>query len=291
MAIDLAIGFFDGVHQGHRRILAKSHAALTFVEHPLSVLAPARSPKLLMSAAERQAAVAAALAPAPPGFAGPRVRALPFTPAFAAEPPAVFAEFLRRTYPALGVVRCGPNWTFGAGGAGDAAFLRAHGFAVETEPFAEWDGAPVSSTRIRAALAAGDLVAAHAMLGAPYAVEGLVRPGKGRGRALGFPTLNVTPANPACPLARGAYAVETPLGPGVANFGVAPTMGARAWTEPVMEVHLFAAPSTPVPARLAVTCRAFLRAERAFASEDALRAQLAADVAQGLDFFRKGNGT
>ena len=90
------------------------------------------------------------------------------------------------------------------------------------------------------------------MLGRPYAASGRIVPGKGAGRNLGFPTLNVVPALGELPLARGVYAVDTPLGRSVANWGVAPTMGDRAWPEPVLEVHLLTPPPEPPPATLRV---------------------------------------
>ena len=271
----LAIGFFDGVHLGHQRILAEADAALTFREHPLSVLAPDKAPPLLMTPAERLAAIAAILN-------GPnRVKALPFTRELAAESADAFAARLRRDYPDLETILCGPNWRFGAGGAGDADFLRAHGFAVEVVPLEERDGAPVSSTRIRAALQAGDLSAANAMLGRPFAVAGEVVPGKGEGHKLGFPTINVRPANPC--LARllpfGVYVADTAWGCAVANWGQAPTMGEQAWPAPVLEVHVIR-PLDPLDSltSLTVSLVRFLRPERRFASVEELREQIATDV-------------
>ena len=267
--MNLAVGFFDGVHLGHQRILAHADAALTFTNHPATVFAPDRAPRLLMTTEERLAAISVQ------GVR--RVIARDFTPALAAQPPQAFADSLRRDFPDLDEVFCGPNWTFGAGGAGTADFLRARGFRVTVVPFATWRGEPVSSTRIRAALGEGDVAAAAAMLGRPYVASGQVVAGKGEGRALGFPTLNVVPALGDIPLARGVYAVETPLGRGLANWGVAPTMGARAWPEPVLEVHLLAAPSASVPVSLRVTFTAFIRPERTFATVAELQEQIARD--------------
>ena len=274
--MNLAVGFFDGVHLGHRRILSRADEALTFSGHPLSVLAPDRAPPLLMTEEERMDAIRAALK----GGAG-RVRALPFTRELAAEAPDTFAARLMRDCPGLEKVYCGPNWTFGAGGAGDAAFLRSLGLDVEVVPLEMRDGAPISSTRIRAALAAGDVPAANAMLGRPFAVRGAIEPGKGIGRTLGFPTVNVRPAN--VDLARllplGVYAVETDLGGGVANWGRAPTMGEDAWAEPVMEVHALEGAGGRTPsAAMEVRLVRFLRPERRFATVEELRRQIAKDV-------------
>ena len=285
--MNLAVGFFDGVHLGHQRILAGADAVLTFTEHPLSVIDPEREPALLMAPEERLAAIAAALK-GDKGIDGlngfSRVRALHFTRELAAESPENFAVDLRRDYPGLETIFCGPNWHFGAGGAGDADFLRARGFAVEVVPFEEIDGTPVSSTRIRSALVVGDIPLANRMLGRHFAVCGAVADGKGEGRRLGFPTINVRPANPDLPrlLPFGVYVVDTVFGGGVANWGQAPTMGDRAWPEPVFEIHLITPlrpltpldPSTP----LTVSLVRFLRPERRFASIDELRRQISVDV-------------
>ena len=128
---------------------------------------------------------------------------------------------------------------------------------------------------------------ANAMLGRAFVVCGRVVPGKGEGRRLGFPTINLRPANPCLAelLPFGAYSVDTALGRGVANWGVAPTMGAKAWDDPIFEVHLIT-PLTPL-AILDVVDRSrqfkftlvrFLRPERHFASIEELCGQIAADV-------------
>ena len=117
------------------------------------------------------------------------------------------------------------------------------------------------------------------MLGRPFAVMGAVVPGKGVGRRLNAPTLNVAAAPP---LKRGVYVVSTALGPGLANFGVAPTMGKQAWKAPVLEVHLLEkhtlSPDSS-PSHLRMEFRAFLRPEKTFPSLAALRDQIAADIA------------
>ena len=269
--MNLAVGFFDGVHAGHQLLLERADAVLTFTNHPATVFAPERAPLLLMTAEDRLAALAA--------DGRRRVVARDFTPVLAAQMPSDFAVSLRRDFPDLDTVFCGANWTFGAGGAGTPAFLRERGFRVEEVPFASWRGERVSSTRIRAALGNGDVAAAAEMLGRPYSVVGDVVRGKGLGRELGFPTINVRPALGNLPLGRGVYAVATPLGRGLANWGVAPTMGDRAWAEPVLEVHLLADPSGPPPETMRVSFASFIRPERAFASVGDLRAQLARDCA------------
>lgn len=265
----LAVGFFDGVHIGHQAILRGADAALTFREHPLSVLRPEMAPALLMPFDARVAAIGAA------GVG--RVVALSFTRELAELPPDAFAARLRMM--GADEVRCGANWRFGRGGAGDADFLCRHGFRVTVVPYAEHAGAPVSSTRIRAALATGAMEEASAMLGRPWSASGEVFSGKGMGREMGFPTVNVRLDPEIVQPPRGAYAVEAHGARGVANLGVAPTMGGRAWETSVLEVHFTdPEPVYPDDGRMEVSFLRFLRPERAFASVGELREQIARDI-------------
>ena len=273
----LAVGFFDGVHLGHQRILAGADAVLTFRNHPLSVVDPSCAPPLLMDVSERIALLATA------GAKNPRVvHAVRFTKKLAAMRPEEFAVRLRREFPGLEKVHCGGNWRFGANGAGTPQTLRDFGFAVKVSRYAMCGGAAISSTRIRSALAEGDLDLANAMLGRRFAVSGRVVRGKGIGGGIGSPTLNLEVSPP---LKLGVYAVDTRYGRGVANYGFAPTMGADSWRRPVLEVHLLdRADGRGVPARgtVRVEFAKFLRPERKFASIKALRRQIAADIAAAL---------
>ena len=298
----LAVGFFDGVHLGHQAILKGADAALTFRTHPLSVLAPERAPVLLMTVEERVAAIRAC------GVGD--VTVLDFTPELARMTAEAFVGTLVETAlngqdarspmngrsgavngqdarspmnaPVKGlVVRCGDNWRFGAGGRGDANFLRTCGIGVEVVPYAVYEGEAISSSRIRRALAEGEVAAAAAMLGRRYVVRGESVSGKGLGGQLGFPTLNVRPGRPL-PLKTGVYAVEVGGAKGVANFGLAPTMGDRAWPEPVLEVHLLEAVESCRQPSIAVEFVDFIRDERRFDSLAALQRQIAADC----DFVR-----
>ena len=269
----LAVGFFDGVHLGHRRILAGADAVLTFRNHPLSVICPSSAPPLLMSAGERIDLLATA------GAKVPRtVHAVRFTRKFASMPPEEFIAFLKREFPDLGKVQCGGNWRFGAGGAGVPRMLKEYGIPVKVSRHVMFGGGAISSTRIRAALAEGDLGLANAMLGRRFSVSGKVVSGKGVGGKIGSPTLNLRVSPP---LRLGVYAVDTPFGRGVANYGTAPTMGEDAWAEPVLEVHLLDAGDGGVPVRgpLKVEFVKFLRPERKFRGIAALGRQIAADIA------------
>jgi len=264
----LAVGFFDGVHLGHRAILAGADEALTFRVHPLSVLAPAHAPKLLMDLDARLAAIRAA--------GVEKVTALDFTADFARLSPDAFAE---RYLAGRGVVRCGTNWRFGAKGAGDAAYLKRLGFEVEVVPAVVRSGEAISSTRIRAALSEGRVDEAEAMLGRPWVFRGRVVQGKGAGRSLGFPTVNLVPFEPP-PLARGVYAVEVGGVCALANWGVAPTFGDCAWAQPVLEIHFPSGLKSAFAAEcpVEVVFRRFLRPERRFPDLAALKSAIASDV-------------
>ena len=272
----LAVGFFDGVHLGHQAILRGASAALTFENHPLSVLAPERAPRLLMSWEDRAKTIMAL---------GVKVTALEFDRDLAARSPEEFLALMRCLAPDRTLsVRCGANWRFGRDGAGDADWLRARGVPVTVVPYVDFQGEPVSSTRIRAALGRGEIEAANAMLGRPYAVRGAVVKGKGLGTKLGYPTINLVPASPdraeaRLPVPLGVYAVEIGGVRGVANYGVAPTTGAAAWTSPVFEVHLLGSPADVSDVSVVSVLR-FLRPERKFASTDELKAQIALDAAE-----------
>ena len=263
--MNLAVGFFDGVHLGHQRILRHADAVLTFRNHPLSVLAPEKAPKLLMSAGERLARLAEG---------GRKVKALKFTPALAAMAPEKFVATLKRLFPDVDAVFCGPNWRFGKGGTGGPETLRDFGYAVRVAKFAMRGGRPVSSTRIRQALASGRIDDAAAMLGRQYSVSAVLSRGKGLGRRMGHPTLNFKVDMPLKP---GVYAVDTPFGRGVANWGTAPTFGDKAWPEPVLEVNLLGEPPPRRVGKVEITFLRRIRSERRFPSLSALGAQIEKD--------------
>ena len=277
----VAVGFFDGVHAGHRRILSGADMALTFRNHPRSVLAPECPLGFIQSFEDRIASIRQA--------SGGEVVALDFTRELAETPPADFAR--RVLLPLAGdgkpCVRCGPNWRFGRGGKGDAEFLRSLGVDVEVVPFAEYGGGRVSSTRIRASIEVGRIEEANAMLARPWKMTGRVVHGKGLGRGIGYPTVNVAPARDLLRPPLGVYAVSGEFGLGIANYGLAPTAGELAWRDPVLEIHVlgrdrgsFAAPREGEP--FGVDILRFIRPERRFDSFDALTRQIALDVEEAM---------
>ena len=282
--VHLAMGFFDGVHRGHRQVIASAdtpgalRGVLTFEQHPLALLAPEKQPQLLTPDFAQKAALLEA--------AGAEVLlVLPFTREFAALSPHAFLDALSGTGRVIGF-SVGRNWHFGAHGAGDAAFLMAyaaeHGLRAVVNNLAECRGERVCSSRIRELLAAGELAAATEMLGHPFAVAGVVEQGQHLARTLGFPTANVRVAQPAALPPFGVYAAEVCADGtryrAVANLGVRPTIDEAE--KPVrLETHLLGFAGDLYGRHLTVELTRFIRPERRFASVEELREQIAADVA------------
>ncbi len=279
----VAIGNFDGVHAGHRAVLARLFAlaaeraapacVLTFEPAPTAILAPERHQPRILPVAERVRRL---------GEAGVDVVIVePFTRELAGRSAAWFAgDLLGRTLGARGVV-VGYDFRFGQGRQGDVTTLRAllPGVPVVEVPAHLVDGEPVSSSRIRKLVAAGEVEAAAALLGRPHVLEGVVVHGDHRGRTIGFPTANVANEVELLPAA-GVYAVRAridggPPLPGVANVGVRPTFDA---TELRVEVHLLGFTGDLYGRRLAVELVARVRGERRFPSVDALVAQIREDA-------------
>lgn len=266
----VAVGFFDGVHLGHRKILEGADAALTFKNHPSSVLSPGSAKALLMPYSEKEELIRSC--------GVKNVIALDFTSELASMPPDRFVEFMG----SCSKVRCGADWRFGKGAKGDAEFLRERGFEVEVVPYAELDGERISSTRIREALAKGDLTLANQMLGRNWSVAGEMVRGKGVGRELGYPTVNLMISKSLPELPAGVYEVSAFGVKAIANFGYAPTMGDASWKEKTLEIHF----KGDCPAELSqlvdgsglkVEFVRFIRPERKFATLDELKAQIAVD--------------
>jgi len=283
----VTIGVYDGLHQGHRHVIALLRrraaelgglecVAVTFDPHPLTVVAPEHAPRLLTGIEHRLELLAEA------GLDLAAV--LPFDEVMRRQTSAAFAAAVLSGALQARLVVVGEDFRFGHQRTGNVASLAelgdAHGFAAEVVPLVGGQ-APMSSTRIRAMVAAGDLAGAAEALGRPHEVRGRVVAGEGRGRRLGFPTANVAvPAELARPPA-GVYAVQAgprggALGPAVANLGTRPTFGGDGET---LEVHLLEAPGDLYGVTLRVAFVARLRDERRFAGPADLARQIAVDVA------------
>jgi riboflavin kinase/FMN adenylyltransferase len=287
------IGNFDGVHRGHQAVLGASALAakraglepvvLTFHPHPAEVLGRGVLPAL--TTLERKIELVARVDPA---FA---VVVEPFDAELARVEPEEFAErLLVRELGARNVV-VGQNFRFGRNRAGDfpalARFGERFGFAVRAEALHGDATGPYSSTRVRAALAKGDLADVNEELGRPHSLSGSVIRGAGRGRSLGVPTANLGPVPEALP-PYGVYACLVdrlgPEGPralarGVANVGVRPTVGAGFG----VEAHLFDLDQDLYGADLRVHLVQRIRDERRFPGVSELRAQIERDIGEARD--------
>ena len=284
----VTVGVFDGVHRGHRRILAAllgaarrrrldASCAITFWPHPMAVLRPERAPGLLLTLEERIAALA--------DTGLDELLILPFDREVAATD---YADFARDALVgAAGMVQlvAGYDFHLGRGRAGSAEAMAALGeslgYRVDVVTPCYADGRIVSSTRIREDLAAGDLGAVAHALRRPFPLTGVVERGAGRGRALGFPTANLAPPPPEKLLPpRGVYLVrarwEGGAADGLLNLGEAPTV--RGTFLP--EVHLLDGDWDLCGRTLHVEVLERLRDEQRFAGLEALTAAIAADVAE-----------
>ncbi|MDX6407289.1 MAG: riboflavin kinase / adenylyltransferase [Gaiellaceae bacterium] len=261
-----AVGSFDGVHRGHRRVLAAARGAggpvtaVTFWPHPRLVLGNRVE---LLSTLERRlelledAGVDQALV-------------VEFTPALAAREPHEFAESILRRIGAK-VVVVGEDFRFGRAAAGDPALLEQLGFDVRVVPTLEG----VSSTEIRGRLRDGDVVGAARLLGRPPELEGTVVLGDQRGGTLGYPTANLSVPTELLVPAYGIYAGSALGHRAAISIGVNPHYGGD---ERRIEPHLLDFEGDLYGRRLVVELWRRLRDERAFASEDELVAQINRDV-------------
>ena len=265
----IAIGTFDGVHVGHRQVIEGADTVLTFEPHPLRVIHPEAAPKLIMSFEIKRDVIE--------GLGVSELVVVPFDHGFSTIAPEEFCE--RILIETLGAERVsvGENFRFGARAKGDPEMLRARGeFETRVLPLIEVGGETVSSTRIRAQIAAGDVEGAMLCLGAPFLLEGTVVHGDRRGRTLGFPTANLVPDDElVCP-GHGVYAAFANGVPAAVNVGVRPTFesGRGVLIESYLIDH--EADLYGQPLRLAFIAR--LRGEKRFPGADELVAQMELDV-------------
>ena len=261
----VAVGSFDGVHRGHREVLAQAQAegpvtVVTFWPHPRLVLGNRVE---LLSTLERrlelldQGGVAATLV-------------VDFTPDLARQEPAEFCESLLRRI-GTRVVVVGENFRFGRGASGDPDLLEQLGFEVRAVPLLEG----VSSSEVRARLRDGDVVGAAQLLGRPPELDGTVVLGSQRGGTLGYPTANLAVDPDLLVPAYGIYAGAALDHRAAISIGVNPHYGGG---ERRIEPHLLDFKGDLYGKRLVVELWRRLRDERAFASEAELVAQIARDV-------------
>jgi len=292
----LAIGNFDGVHRGHRAVIAaalararalgRPAAALTFEPHPAAVLRP-QIPMFRLSDERGKLRLLAAT-----GLDGAVV--LTFDAALASLSPEQFVQqVLVERYRIAGAA-IGFDFHFGKNRMGSPAFLQGegarHGFAVDVLPPLQDEGRPVSSGTIRSALAAGRVIEAAELLGYPWFASGIVIAGDKRGRELGYPTANLK-LDPACGLKHGIYAVRVGLSgklyDAVASFGRRPMFDNGA---PLLEVFLFDFAGDLYGQSIDVAFIAWIRQELRFDSVEALVRQMHEDSARAREALSRAPG-
>jgi riboflavin kinase/FMN adenylyltransferase len=291
----LVVGNFDGVHRGHQAVLrqavrearagALAACVLTFDPHPAAVVGAGAPP--LLTSLERRAELMGEI-----GIE--RIYVRRFDTEFASWSPERFARDLVAHELHARIVVVGENFRFGAKRTGDLSLLRSLGaelaFEARVHSVAADPRGRFSSTRAREAISAGDVAEAQNVLGRPHALTGIVVHGDARGRTIDFPTANLGPVPELCPR-NGVYAVTVdafdeqagefrPLGRGVTNVGVRPTVGG---SERRVETYLLGFSGDLYGRRLRVHLVARLRDEMKFGSVADLKAQIARDVTAARD--------
>jgi riboflavin kinase / FMN adenylyltransferase len=288
----LALGNFDGVHRGHRKILdrlnrvaterAVTSVVMTFDPHPPRIVRPDKAPPLLMTKAQKLEAIAAA------GVQGAAI--VRFTSDLSRWEPDTFVRVVLVDWLRVSEVWVGANFLFGHDRAGNFSLLRAlggrYGFKAEKIDPVRYKDFVVSSTRIRRLISEARVDEAGALLGHQYYIDGKVVPGDHRGRTIGFPTANVCSDNELLP-PNGVYATTVTLAgvvlPSVTNIGVRPTVDQSGRVS--VETHIFNFDRDLYGTSVRVGFVQRLRDERAFESVDALQAQIATDCGRARVLF------
>ena len=288
------IGNFDGVHLGHRRILEKVVArareadrpsvAITFEPHPLSVLRPDHAPRRLQTLRQKEEALES--------IGIENLLVIPFTRDFSLTEPEEFVRSVLRTRLAVSEIYLGSHFAFGRGKRGDIALLKRMGpecgFVASSVEEVISDGEAISSTRIRSAIARGDVVRANAMLGREYEIDGLVAKGDKVGRKIGYPTINLEPENELHP-ADGVYVTQIHIQSFERRFDCVTNIGRRPTVyedyATVIETFVLDFSANVYGERVRLFFFERLREERRFPSVTALSDQIGRDIEETRKYF------
>jgi riboflavin kinase / FMN adenylyltransferase len=273
----VAVGEFDGVHLGHREVIAGADTVLTFEPHPRAVVAPDAAPKLLTSLAVKTDLIA--------GLGVRELVVIPFDRSFAAQGPQEFVDTVLVERLGAQRVSVGENFRFGHKATGDADLLRRQAaFEARVVPLVEVDGEIVSSTHIRGLVVAGELEKANRFLGSPFQLRGGVVHGDERGRELGYPTANLVPDNALVYPGNGVYACRAAFEhdgewrwwPAATSIGVRPTFVTGRGV--LVEAFLLDFEGDLYDHELRIAFLARLRGERRFDTVEGLVEQMHRDV-------------
>ncbi|HEY7967305.1 MAG TPA: riboflavin biosynthesis protein RibF [Solirubrobacteraceae bacterium] len=265
----IAVGTFDGVHVGHRDVIAGSDTVVTFEPHPVAVIAPAHMPRLLTPLPVKADIIASL------GVA--ELIVIRFDEAFAARSAEQFVDDVLVARLGAHAVSVGENFRFGAGARGDAPLLAAdRRFTTRVVALRSIDGEIISSSQIRSLIAAGDVARAALLLGESFELRAEVVSGDRRGRALGFPTANLLPPEGVARPGHGVYACLADGRPAAVNVGVRPTFGTgRA---ELIEAHVLDFDGDLYGRELRLRFIERLRGEQRFETVDELIAEMHRDV-------------
>ncbi len=278
----VAIGVFDGVHKGHRAVIDDADTVLTFDPHPLTVIHPEAAPKLLMPFDVKRDVI--------DGLGVEELVVIPFDEGFKRIPAEEFISEILVDRLGAKRVSVGENFRFGARAKGDPEMLARHDeFETRVVPLVEVDGETVSSTRVRALVAAGEVDAAMRCLGAPFMLEGKVVEGDRRGRDLGFPTANLVPDDRLVVPGHGVYAAFANGRPAAVNVGVRPTFETGRGL--LIESYLIDYDGDLYGQNLRVAFVSRLRGERRFPGVEDLIAQMHRDVAEAREICARYEGS
>jgi riboflavin kinase/FMN adenylyltransferase len=288
----LALGNFDGLHRGHRKILDRlqrvaqerraTSVVMTFDPHPPRIVRPDKAPPLLMTKAQKLEGLAQA------GVDGAAI--VRFTHELSQWEPEQFVRTVLVEWMRVSEVWVGANFLFGHDRSGNFSLLRTlgarYGFKAEKIDPVRYKDFVVSSTRVRRLVSEARVDEAAALLGHAYVIDGVVVRGEQRGRTIGFPTANLCTENELVP-PHGVYATSAILDgivmPAVTNIGTRPTVDASGRTS--IETHIFDLDRDLYGATLRLAFVQRLRDERAFDSLDLLKSQIAADCARARVLF------
>jgi riboflavin kinase / FMN adenylyltransferase len=270
----VAIGVFDGVHKGHQAVIDDADTVLTFDPHPLTVIHPEAAPKLIMPFDVKRDVI--------DGLGVDELVIIPFDEEFMRIQAEEFVSEILLSRLGAKRVSVGENFRFGARAKGDPEMLaRNDEFETRIVPLVEVDGETVSSSRVRALVAAGEVDAAMRCLGAPFMLEGKVVEGDRRGRDLGFPTANLVPDDRLVVPGHGVYAAFANGLPAAVNVGVRPTF--KTGRGLLIESFLIDYDGDLYGKNLRVAFVSRLRGERRFPSVEDLIAQMHRDVAEARE--------
>ncbi|MEZ5156709.1 MAG: bifunctional riboflavin kinase/FAD synthetase [Solirubrobacterales bacterium] len=270
----VAIGSFDGVHVGHRKVIDAADTVLTFEPHPLSVIHPEAAPKLIMPFTVKRDVIE--------GLGVSELVVIPFDREFSSISPDEFCREVLIERLGARHVRVGENFRFGAKAKGTPELLAARDeFETTVVPLVEVGSETVSSTRIRALIAAGDVEGAQRCLGSPFMLEGEVVSGDRRGRTLGFPTANIVPDERFVHPGYGIYAAFANGLPAAVNVGVRPTFESGRGV--LVETYIIDHDEDLYGKQLRVAFVKRLRGEKRFDGVDELVAQMHRDVEEARE--------